>query len=304
MDKIATIIDHYNTKTDTDNTLKSLAKIDAGKFEHAVFVVDNGSKDNYRLPKGAPPATSLIRSSTNLGFTGGNNLGFQKAITEFNPDFFLLLNSDTLVEPNFLNLLYAELKNKPRTALVSPLIYFAPNYEYHTDSYARAERGSVIWYAGGVIDWPNLGSFHIGVDEVDRDQFLNYPPKSDFASGCCFLIRREVCEAIGGFDDRFFLYYEDADLCYRVRKAGYELSFCPEAKIWHVSGASGGGGGSPLQRYYLTRNRLLFYWRYGSLKIKITTLRLAWRFLLGKEKTERLAASHFFTNHYGKQVYI
>ena len=304
MDKIATIIVHYNTKTDTDNTLESLSKIKSGPFEHQIFVVDNGSKEAYELPKKTPAQTTLISSAKNLGFTGGNNLGFKRAQENFDPDFYLLLNSDTLVQPDFLNHLYQELKNNPRLGIVSPLIYFAPGCEFHAQSYSKAEKGQVIWFAGGIFDWPNLSTFHLGVDEINRDQFSLYPPKFDFATGCCFLMRREIYETVGGFDDRYFLYYEDADLSARVTKAGYQLGLCSQSQIWHLNGGSGGGVGSDLQCYYMNRNRLLFNWLHGHWRSKITTLRLALQLLMSENRIEQIAARHFFICHFGKQVYI
>lgn len=306
MDKIAIIIVHYDTVLDTDRCLASLAKIKTSGFEWRAFVVDNGSKIEYQLPVAVLRQTELIRSATNLGFTGGNNLGFRYASDEYNPDYFLLLNSDTTVEPDFLTKLYHELKNGPQQlGIVSPLIYFAPHNEFHEKAYTPDQLGKVIWYAGGVIDWPNLATFHQGVDEADRGQFnINQEKNLDFATGCCFLIKRQALEVAGGFDDDYFLYFEDADLSLRVKKSGFKIKLIPESKIWHYNGGSSGGVGSDLQNYYLTRNRLLFYWRHGGLRTKITVLRLTAKFLTSKNKVIKKAAWHFLTRNYGKQIYL
>ena len=305
MDKIAIIIVHYDTVLDTDRCLASLAKIKTSGFEWRAFVVDNGSKIEYQLPPSAIK-TELIHSSTNLGFTGGNNLGFRYANEEYNPDYFLLLNSDTTVAPDFLVKLHHALKTGPQNlGVVSPLIYFAPHNEYHEDAYSPDQIGNIIWYAGGTIDWSNLASFHQGVDEVDRGQFNIYAHTNlDFATGCCFLIKRQALEIAGGFDDDFFLYFEDADLSLRVRESGFNIQLIPTAKIWHYNGGSSGGVGSDLQNYYLTRNRLLFYWRHGRLRTKITVLRLTLQFLGSKNKVIKKAAWHFLTRNYGKQIYL
>jgi GT2 family glycosyltransferase len=303
MDKIATIIVHYNTPDDTNNALASLAKIRATQLDHQIYVIDNGSKEVYQ-PDQTYPNVHLFRSDTNLGFTGGNNLGFSRAKKDFNPDYYLLLNSDTLVKPDFLRHLLTYLDDHPKVGLVSPMIYFAPGYEYHQHSYTKSQLGKVIWFAGGVIDWPHLSAFHQGVDEVDRQQFSLYPSQPAFLSGCCWLMRREVYEVLGGFDERYFLYFEDTDFSLRVKKAGFQLGFCPASQIWHVNGGSGGGAGSDLQRYYQTRNRFIFYWTHGHLRARLTTLRLALQYLLGADRTLKIAAQHFFTHHSGKQVYI
>ena len=306
MDKIAIIIVHYDTVLDTDRCLVSLSKIKTSEdFDWQVFVVDNGSKIEYKLPTGIGNKVTLLRSATNLGFTGGNNLGFKYAKEEYNPDYFLLLNSDTTVAADFLIKLFDGFKKNERNlGILAPLIYFAPNHEYHSSAYNEEQIGKVIWYARGVVDWPNLSSFHQGVDEADCGQYNFAPPKPDFVSGCCFLIKRQVLEIVGGFDDKYFLYFEDADLSLRVKKAGYEMKLIPDAYVWHYNGGSSGGVGSDLQNYYLTRNRLLFNWRHGSWKIRLTVLRLTVQFLLNKNKVLRKAAWHFISGNYGKQIYV
>lgn len=303
MDKIAIIIVHYNTPLDTRNCLESLEKIDTAGFEFKTFVVDNGSKENLILPHKKFKSVEVIRSNTNLGFTGGNNLGFRYASENFNPDYFLLLNSDTLVKTDFLVKLHNTLKTTPKMGLVSPKIYFAPGNEFHQHSYKKNELGKVIWFAGGIIDWRNLQTTHIGVDEVDRGQF-DHLQSCDFVSGCCFLIRRETLATAGVFDERYFLYYEDTDLTRRVHRLGLELGLCQESVIWHVNGGSSEGSGSDLQVFYQTRNRLLFFFTHGTWRNKLTVLHFMLHLLTKGSRVERLAAAKFLRGHFGKEVII
>lgn len=303
MDKIAVIIVHYNTNQDTWACLDSLAQLTPNSaFEVQVFVVDNASKDAFYLLKKNKNVT-IVRSDTNLGFTGGNNLGFNYARKNYNPDYYLLLNSDTLVEKDFLTLLYSQLKADHKLGLVSPKIYFAPGCEFHRQSYKKSEQGKVIWFAGGIIDWDNLLTFHAGVDEVDRGQF-DQLTDFDYASGCCFLVRREALAVSGVFDDRYFLYFEDCDLSLRIERSGWKLGFCPQAIVWHKNGSSTDGAGSELQQFYLTRNRLLFFATYGYLSVKIRTWRLAWRLWRHGNRVEKKAAQKFLTRQFGKEVII
>jgi len=305
MDKIAIIIVHYNTDADTRETLASLDKLRTMGLEVRIFVVDNASKEPFALKKDTKPAwpTQVVRSDTNLGFTGGNNLGFEAASKEFDPDYFLLLNSDTLVDPNFLQYLYQRLADHSDWGVAVPKIYFAPGCEFHRDSYKKDERGRVIWYAGGSIDWDNLLTLHLGVDEVDRGQFATAGPV-DFATGCCWLVRREVLASCGVFDDRYFLYYEDADLSRRVIKNGFQVGFAPEAIIWHKNGGSTAGSGSDLQTFYQTRNRLQFFFVHGNWLVRQRVVRLAWRLWCHGTRVEKLAARNFLTQKLGKQVAI
>ena len=238
---ISLVIVNYNTKSDTDECLKSLAKVSGREIKFTVIVVDNGSIEQYQLPRGLDKKRfEVVRSEANLGFTGGNNLGIFYSIEKYNSDYVLLLNNDTVVDTLFLKRLAECSQENPEYGLICPKIYFYKGNEYHKKEYARSELGSVLWYAGGSIDWQNLAAFHRGVDEVDRGQFDSFQG-SDFATGCCVLIKREVLEKVGTFDKRFFLYFEDVDLSVRTRRAGYEIGFCPASIVWHKNAGSSGG---------------------------------------------------------------
>ncbi len=302
MDKIAIIIVHYNTDDDTRECLDSLEEIETDNFKLRTIVVDNASKAHFLLSK-KYKNTELIRSDTNLGFTGGNNLGVRYASEHYNPDFFLLLNSDTLVKKDFLKNLYHCLKSNDKYGLVSPKIYFAPGKEFHHKSYKQSMRGKIIWFAGGIIDWRNLQTFHLGVDELDRGQF-DQIKNFDYATGCCLLVRREALAVSGIFDDDYFLYYEDTDLSLRLSENGWQLGFCPQAIIWHKNGGSSQGAGSPLQNFYLTRNRLLFFSRHGKPKVKLRAWRLAWHLYFHGSEIEKKAAQKFFLKQFGKEVVV
>ncbi len=269
-----------------------------------VILVDNGSPHNYELPRRfISPKTftvTQLRSESNLGFTGGNNMGIHAAIERFNSDYVLLLNNDTYVDPFFLQRLLACASSQPAAGIICPKIYFAKGHEFFSESYSRSEKGKVIWYAGGSIDWENLDCFHRGVDELDVGQFAKQTT-SDFATGCCALIRRDTLEKIGFLDKRFFLYYEDADWSLKALRFGYQIGYCDSAVVWHVNAGSSQGPGSAIHQYYQSRNRLLFFWRYGSFRVRLTVIHLAMRFALWGERLQKLAVWHFLTGKRGKQ---
>jgi len=301
MDHISIIIVHFNTPKETRDCLESLVKINMPRIRLKIIVVDNGSKKVFNLPKNfTKNKVDLIRSESNLGFTGGNNLGISHAVKEYNSDYFMLLNSDTLVEPNFLIELLNTLKNNPEAGLVAPKIYFAPNYEFHKKSYLKTQRGRVLWYAGGSIDWLNLTAFHRGVDELDRGQF-DTQSESDFATGCCLLFKRDVIEKAGILDKKYFLYFEDVDFSLKAKKKGFKILFEPKSIIWHLNAGSSGGSGSSLHQYYQTRNRLLFTFKHARKRIKLTALRLLFNLLFKGNNTERKAVIDLILQRYGKQ---
>jgi GT2 family glycosyltransferase len=304
MDHISLIIVNYNTEAETHQCLTSLAKLEAANFNYTIVIVDNGSREQFALTKTEQKLpVEIVRSESNLGFTGGNNLGIKFALDKYNSDFVLLLNNDTYVDPTFLKQLYRYGQKHPEQGMICPKIYFAQGFEYHQGSYQVADRGRVLWYGGGSIDWPNLLCFHRAVDEVDLGQVDNFTT-SDFATGCCILIKREVLEKVGLFDERYFLYLEDVDLSLRAVEKGYQIGFCPEAVIWHKNAGSSGGSGSALHQYYQTRNRLLFGLMHGSNRNRITTISYLLRLLTSAQPAERYAATDLILGRLGKRVVI
>ena len=304
--QISIIIVNYNTPEETKACVRSLADLETWGFDYQIVVVDNGSKKPLKFNKTflkKNPKVDLITSAGNLGFTGGNNLGIKHAVDQYDSDFILLLNSDTVVDKNFLKELYSCARSDPKIGLVGSKIYFAKGYEFHQQSYQAQDSGKVLWYAGGQVDWPNLLSFHVGVDEVDRGQFER-ARETDFVTGCAMLISREVIEKIGLLDNRFFLYNEDVDYSLRVKKAGFKVMFCPSSWVYHKIGQSTGGVGSPLQVYYQTRNRLLLAFKHAPRRYKLTAWRLALRLLFAGSKPESKAVIDLLFSNFGKQSYV
>lgn len=298
MHHISIIIVNYDSEELTKACIKSLDSIDT-TVKVEVVVVDNGSQNPFVAPKKTKLPVTVLRSESNQGFTGGNNVGIHHAIERSNSDYVLLLNNDTQVSKDFLQKMYDWLLKRPEYGMVCPKIYFSKDREFHQQSYTPDQKGKVLWYAGGSIDWQHMTAFHRGVDEVDRNQFANQTD-SDFCTGCCVLIKREVLEKIGFLDADYFLYFEDVDLSMKARSFSYKIGYTDDAHIWHENAGSSNGPGSVLHLYYQTRNRLLFFWRYGDLQVKRVILKLLTRYL-NASATERKAALHFVLNQYGKQ---
>ncbi len=304
MQHVAIVIVDYNGERETRACLQSLKTIIAKEFTYSITIVDNASKEPLSIPeKELPKHTTIIRSDSNLGFTDGNNLAIKQALEQYNPDYILLLNNDTTVDPHFLHYMVACAQEMDHVGIVTPKIYFSPGREYHKESYPKTDIGNVLWYAGGSIDWQNLDAFHRGVDEVDRGQF-DTQKTSDFATGCCALIPRKIIDEVGVFDPKYFLYLEDADLSMRITQHGYHIHFCPVAKIWHVNAGSSGGAGSALHQYYQTRNRLYFFFLYGQFRTRLTVLKYALKLLLRGTRLEQRATLDWLIGNMGKQAII
>lgn len=291
---LAIIILNYNGQEFIPECLESLRQLKTGTHSVHTLIVDNASTDNSpSLITRQFSEVTLIRNHQNLGFAAGNNVGINWALSK-NFDTVMLLNNDTKVHPNLITELVAA-----NTPLASPKIYFYPGFEFHHDRYRNRDRGKVIWYAGGSIDWNNVLGVHRGVDEVDHGQYDN-SQNIEFATGCCLLIRREVFDKIGRFDSRYFLYFEDLDFCIRASRAQFAIRYTPSAILWHKNALSSQSGGQ-LHQYYFTRNRLLFGFHYAPWKTKQALLRESLKKLFTGTPSEKQGIADFYFRKFGKK---
>src|SRR5579883_2460211 len=189
MKKVFAVTINYNKEEVTLQWLASMEKIKTPGFSLSMVIVDNASTKPFILNQ-KKENVHVIRSEDNTGFTGGNNIGMEYALAH-GADYILIINNDTIVDPNLVKNLLEVLDSNPHIGLTAPKIYFAKGHEFHKDRYKKEDLGKVFWYAGGYTDWANVKSIHRGVDEVDHGQY-DKPEKIEFASGCCMLIKKEV----------------------------------------------------------------------------------------------------------------
>ena len=253
---VGIIIVNYCSEKDVLECVESLSASVCQDFR--VYVIDNASPDGsgFALQEGlSGPRISITVLEKNIGFGGACNRGFDLVFSD-GCDFALLLNPDTIVRPSMLG----ELLRASGGVRVS-----VPLTVYNDDP-------GRVWYAGGSFDLLGIPR-HVGEGELLSSLELEDGSVS-FASGCCMLIPRGVFERVGGFDEKFFLYWEDVDLSLRCADAGVEMVFVKSAKLLHKVSSSTGGEGSPLIYYYATRNRL-----YGIKKHHLPLSARAWAYL-------------------------
>lgn len=298
MKHVSIVIVNWNGKNDT---IACLASIKAMRKKDTVvdtIVVDNGStNDSVLAIKKAHPWVRIIELSSNLGFTGGNNVGMRSALLH-KAEYIWLLNNDTIVDVDALSLVKAF--EDPSVGVAGSKIYFQKGHEYHKDRYTKNEQGKVVWYAGGIVDWENMYASHKGVDEVDHGQY-EIASDTPFVTGCSFMVSSNVVEKLGVLDERYYLYLEDLDYCLRIKRAGFDLRYFPSSVIWHVNAGSSGGSGSKLHEYYMTRNRLLVGMRYAPNRTKLALIREAGRFLMSGSAIKKRAVFDAFFGKWGKR---
>lgn len=299
MKKVTLVTVNFNSQDETHNLLVSLRNLVSDTFSLSIVVVDNGSKIPFLLTEEEKKQNIiLITTPENLGFAGGYNIGMRYGMDN-GADYIIVLNNDTLVEKKSFEEMLKVFDKDTQCGIVVPKIYFAKNHEFHKERYTEKEKGKVFWFAGGYMDWQNVFSKHRGVDEVDHGQY-DISEKIDFATGCCMCFPRKVLEKVGLFDENLFLYFEDADISQRVLQAGYTITYAPKAVIWHANASSGGGSGSVLHDYYLTRNRMIFGMRYAPLRSKLALLRESFRLLISGREWQKKGIRDFYVRRFGK----
>ncbi len=282
MKKVAIVILNYRVNKETIECVGSVKKSDYGDVE--TIVVDNSPMSGLDKLIEKYPEVVFIQNKVNLGYCGGNNVGIKEAL-KMGADYIFILNPDTLVGSSTIGCLVSAAE-RHEAGIVAPKILFADK--------------KTIWYAGGIFDFANVLGGHRGVDETDRGQYAK-EEETDYASGGAMMVSREVFKKIGFFDERYFLYYEDSDFSLRSKSAGFKVVFVPEAVIYHHN-AKSTGLGSPLQDYFITRNRMLFAAKFLNLRTRFALLREA----VGNIniRARRLALYDFLIGNFGKGSFL
>lgn len=256
MKRVAVIILHYMHREDTLDCIKSVLKSTYPEIK--IFLVNN-SEENFDDDLKDIKNLEYLPTGQNLGYTGGNNVGIKKALEE-DFDFIFVLNPDTTIDKNAIEKLVEAAEKE--SGVYGPKIYFG-------------DTGKKIWYAGGIFDKENVLGSHRGVDLEDKGQFDTIS-ETDFITGAALFISREVLERVGSFDEKYFLYYEDSDFCFRAKRDGFKIMYIPDAVVYHEN-AKSTGLGSTLQDYYITRNRMLFASKFLSMRTQFALFREALR---------------------------
>jgi N-acetylglucosaminyl-diphospho-decaprenol L-rhamnosyltransferase len=216
-----------------------------------IVVVDNGSTDgsSARLAT-VDPAARVISTGANLGYGGGANRGAGLLDT----DYVLVTNPDVVLSPGTIAALVADLDADPTVGIVGPKIQETDG-ELYPSARTFPRLADAIGHAFvGLVTTDNPYSRRYLMTEWDHTNARDV----DWVSGACFVARRDAFEAVGGFDDRFFMYLEDVDLCWRVGRAGWRVRYQPAATVTHVQGIS--TAQAPYRMLAAHHRSLLRYW--------------------------------------------
>jgi len=236
--KVSIIVLNWNGLKDTIECLESLRKITYPNYE--VIIVDNGSSGNDPdvLEERYKDYIKVIRNKENLGFCGGNNIGIKEAIKR-SAEYILLLNNDTVIEPNFLDELVRVALKDNKIAIVGSVIA-----DYYTKK---------IVFTNAKIDRKLKMESRIDYLNLNKDWW-----ETEGVSGASMMFKAEDILKYSLFlDENLFLYCDEMDLCIRAKKHGLKIVVAGKSKVYHKEGRSYGGGIKPTPVYYILRNRIL-----------------------------------------------
>jgi GT2 family glycosyltransferase len=243
------VIPNWNLCADTIKCVRSVFEAGRG-LDVSVVVADNGSTDGSpeALRRAFGERVHQVLMGRNTGFAGAVNAGMRYAF-ERGAGSALVLNNDTVIDPQMLRLLGEAAEEHPDAGIVGPAIFYI-------------EPPDRIWRLGD----RDYAWLPIPLRIADRE--ARQPVvEMGYATGCGMLVRREVVEAIGYLDDVYFMYYEDADFSRRARERGFRILCVPQAKMWHRVSATARQDGVR-QVYWRSRSQAIFYRKHarGGLK--------------------------------------
>ena len=222
---ISIIIVNYKSLEKTKKCLGAIGASFFPEISHEIIVVDNASGDNLESLKKDFPYVKLILSLKNCGMGGGNNLGIQNS----HGDYILILNPDTFVDPQMIKILFEYLTKNPKAGIAGPKLL-------NPDGSLQPSCLRFPKFHTPILRRTFLGKLFKG--EINRFMMADFDHKEirsvDWMMGSCLMVRRSVMDKIGlMFDPLFFMFFEDTDLCRRVKKAGFEVIYNPMASANH-----------------------------------------------------------------------
>jgi len=248
MPLVAIILVNWNSFRDTLECVDSIGESTYRNYK--IVVVDNGSVDgSVDHLKARDGDFHLILSATNTGFTGGNNIGMEYALS-IGADYIFLLNNDTLIDPPAIARLVDAAQKDPGAGVITPKIFFHPDRH-------------LIWSAGTTYDQGMLMGKNAGY-MLECDAEFDQPRYLQYAVGCALLIRRDVLEALGLLTEDYFATWEDVDFGLNVNRHGFNILYDPTSIVWHKESGSAGGTDNPQYVYYQTRSALVFQRRWSQ----------------------------------------
>jgi GT2 family glycosyltransferase/SAM-dependent methyltransferase len=239
---VSIIIPVHNKIDYTYRCLKSISRNTSGSYE--VIVVDDASADNTSEVLGKIKNLQVEINKENLGFVGSCNKGGKAGRGKY----LLFLNNDTIVQKNWLEPMIRMIGQSGVGAVGAKLVY--PDGK--------------LQEAGGIV-WNDASGMNYGRGDDPNKSEYNFVREVDYCSGAALLVRKDLFDSLGGFDERFKPgYYEDTDICFAIRKMGYKVIYQPQSVVVHYEGATSGTDPNSGMKKYQEINRSKFFEKWQT----------------------------------------
>lgn len=261
---VSIIIVSFNTCDLLRKCLQTVVR-EAGEVSYEIIVIDNASKDgSVEMLEREFPEVQLIRSTVNLGFAAANNLGFAQA----RGHYVVLLNSDAFLKPQALSRSVAYMRADPKIGVGGARLVGKEGSWQPSARMFPSLLNDFLMMSGLAARYPQ-SRFFGRVDRTWTDH--NQPALVDWVPGAFSIIPRQVLEQVGYFDEDFFLYYEEVDLCKRIKAVGYNVWYWPDVEVVHLGGESSkklkslnfSPAGKQISLWQM-RSALLYYNKYNG----------------------------------------
>jgi N-acetylglucosaminyl-diphospho-decaprenol L-rhamnosyltransferase len=265
--KLLCVILNYKTAEMTLDAIRA-ARAALTTLDHRIDVVDNDSQDGSferltaAVAEAGWPDVRVVQSGHNGGFGAGNNVALRAALLEPEPpEFLYILNSDAFPAPDAIEALVRFLEQHPRAGIAGSFIH-GPDGDPHLTAFRFPSVASEA-----------LSGFRLGVlkrllpeREVPIHPMPSETQRVDWLAGASMMFRRELLQEIGLFDETFFLYFEETDLCRRALLAGWECWYVMESRVAHIGSVSTGmkNKSRPMPRYWFDSRRHYFTKNHGA----------------------------------------
>ena len=271
---VSVIIVNWNSRDILRNCLRSVYK-DFGRLSLEVLVVDNASSDgSVELVHEEFPQVGLICNDENLGFSSANN----QAIRNSNGRYILLLNNDAYLLEDALEKMVRFMDSHPQAAALGPKLL---NEDGSTQPSTNNFPALGAMALNKLIGKSPLATRLMGEFSMQHWGY-GHTRQVDMVTGACMMIRREALEEVGLFDENIFMYHEETDLCYRMKKAGWKVYFYPDAKCVHLL-VKGRERSNYYPRQFVHCQTQLYFYRKHYSKVKVEFYKLVRRIVIALE---------------------
>lgn len=295
----AVVILNYKNKLDTHDCVVSILKYNHSNIH--IIVCDNDSRDDsfeyLESAFSSEPTVTVLQTGKNGGFAWGNNVGIKYCLEKFDFEYIWLLNNDTILLDDAISKQISHMKKHPDIGILGVNLVYADS------------TSTIQACAGSILDFNTLISKHIcsGIDIKDIPNTTVIENDLSFISGASMFVSKDFLLDTGFLNEKFFLYFEEADWVQRMDKSKYRLGYCRDVFVIHKEGASIGSSSagrlaSPFSVYHICRSRLIFCGLYFP-KNKYTVLKRLFRYFIASFLKMDFAVSRSIFNAVFKREY-